>query len=90
MEVISRVVCAPFKNRNDMEHKHHANGIPDLVDFLLPVPTAKEVAGIFLGAIDAAKERQMKQVVAILDELRGKDGCVAVDVLKRVLTEKIR
>lgn len=73
-----------------MDPKNHIKGMPALGEFILPKIEPDEVAAIFLGAIDAAKERQMKQVMAILDELRGKDGCVAVEVLKRALAERVR
>lgn len=68
----------------------HLKGLPALGEMILPKVELEDLAAVFIGSIDAAKERQMKQVLSILDELRGKDGCVAVDVLKRVLTEKIR
>ena len=73
-----------------MHERQHLKGLPALGEFVLPDVGARDLAAIFIGAIDAAKERQMKEVLRIVDELRGRDGCVAVDVLKRVLTEKIR
>jgi len=68
----------------------HLKGLPALGEMILPKIELEDLAAVFIGSIDAAKERQMRQVVAILDELRGKDGCVAVEVLKRVLAERVR
>lgn len=66
--------------------------LPEIGEMIIPRVETSEVAAIFLGAIDAAKERgrkeALKEVFDTLDKLRGKDGCVAVDVLKRVLGEK--
>jgi Ca2+-binding EF-hand superfamily protein len=66
--------------------------LPDFGEMAIPKIEMGEVLGIFLGTIDAAKERTRKEVLRevfdTLDKLRGKDGCVAVDVLKRVLGEK--
>lgn len=70
--------------------KHHLRGLPALDDMGLPKIEMSDVASIFIGAIDMAKERQMRQVISILDELRGKDGCVSVDVFKRVLGERVK
>lgn len=67
-------------------------GKPDLGDFILPKIELEEVAAVFLGAIDAAKDRTrkevLKEVFEVMEKLRGKDGCVAVDVFKRVVGEK--
>lgn len=72
-----------------MEPKHHLKGLPVLGEFVMPKIEAEELAAILLGAIDAAKERSrkevLKEVFTTLDKLRGKDGCVAVDVVKRAL-----
>lgn len=72
-----------------MEPKNHIKGMPALGEFILPKIEPDEVAAIFLGAIDAAKDRArketLKEVYSTLDKLRGRDGCVAVDVVKRAL-----
>lgn len=73
-----------------MHERHHLKGLPALGEFVLPDVGARDLAAIFIGAIDAAKERQMSQVLKVIDELRGRDGCIAVDVLKRVLGERVR
>lgn len=68
----------------------HIKGVPALGDFIMPKIEPPEIAAIFLGAIDAAKDRTrkevMKEVFDALDKLRGRDGCVAVDVVKRHLS----
>lgn len=74
-----------------MKQEPHKGGVPDLGQFEFPHIDAKGVYSIFIGAIDAAKERTKKECVrefiALLEELKGRDGCVAVEVVKRVLTE---
>ena len=75
-----------------MEPKHERKGIPDLADAFLPEISPGELLGALLGAVDAAKVRTKKETIAmvfsVLDELRGKDGCVAVEVFKRVLKDR--
>lgn len=75
-----------------MEPKHERKGIPALADFMLPSVDSADLCAVLLCAIDAARVRGksegVAQVVTIIDSLKGRDGCVAVDVLKRVLREK--
>ena len=72
-----------------MDIQRQQNGAKDLKDLVLPEVTPGDLLNAFIGAIDASKDREkketMQKVFAILDELRGKDGCVAVDCVKRVL-----
>lgn len=64
--------------------------LPELDEMGLPKIEMSEFAAIFIGTIDAAKDRAKKEVLREvfqkLDELRGRDGCVAVDVVKRHLS----
>jgi len=69
---------------------NHLKGIPALGELILPKIEAQDILATFLGALDATKERVKKEVMTdvfdALDKLRGKDGCVAVDVVKKHLS----
>jgi len=80
--------------------EYHKGGLPSLVDFLLPKVESDELLKIFLGAIDAAKERSREQsaketlrrVFVVLDEVTFTCGKIEMTTerLKKLIEEAIK
>lgn len=74
----------------------HLKGLPALGEFVLPKIEPSEVAAIFLGAIDAAKERSAKEtlrrVFIVLDEVTFTCGKIEMPTvkLKELIQEAIK
>ena len=74
----------------------HLKGLPSLADFLVPKVESDELLKIFLGAIDAAKERSAKEtlrrVFVVLDEVTFTCGKIEMTTerLKKLLEEAIK
>ena len=86
-----------------MDHfngKHHLKGLPALADFIMPQIEARELYAIFIGAIDAAKERSMeaavketlRRVFIVLDEVTFTCGKIEMktEQLKALIQEAIK
>lgn len=75
-----------------MERIKEIKSISEINDLLFPNIDTSDLCAVMIGAIDAARVRGksegVSEVVTIIDGLKGRDGCVAVDVIKRVLQEK--
>lgn len=74
----------------------HIKGIPALADFVLPMMNEPEIFRLFVGLIDAAKQRSVKEtlerVFTVLDGVTFTAGNIEMktEQLKKLIEEAIK